>query len=66
MEYICNICNKHYSSYQSLWIHNKKYHVCATTQLHKMSTKSPHDSTLNKYCCKFCKKILSRSDSLHP
>ena len=26
MEYICNICNKNYSSYQSLWIHNKKYH----------------------------------------
>jgi len=26
MEYICNICNKKYSGYQSLWIHNKKYH----------------------------------------
>ncbi len=27
MEYRCNICNKDYSSYQSLWIHNKKYHT---------------------------------------
>jgi len=26
MEYRCNICNKTYSSYQSLWIHNKKFH----------------------------------------
>jgi hypothetical protein len=26
MEYRCKICNKEYSSYQSLWIHNKKYH----------------------------------------
>ena len=26
MEYKCKICNKQYSSYQSLWIHNKKYH----------------------------------------
>lgn len=27
MEYICKICNKKYSSYQSLWIHNKKFHT---------------------------------------
>ena len=26
MEYTCDKCNKNYSSYQSLWIHNKKYH----------------------------------------
>lgn len=26
MHYRCNICNKDYSSYQSLWIHNKKFH----------------------------------------
>ena len=26
MEYKCNECNKQYSSYQSLWIHNKKFH----------------------------------------
>ena len=24
---ICKICNKNYASYQSLWIHNKKYHI---------------------------------------
>lgn len=26
MEYKCTICIKEYSSYQSLWIHNKKFH----------------------------------------
>jgi hypothetical protein len=27
MEYKCNQCNKIYASYQSLWIHNKKFHI---------------------------------------
>ena len=26
MDYYCKICNKYYSSYQSLWKHNKIYH----------------------------------------
>ena len=26
-DYRCNICDKKYSSYQSLWIHNKKFHT---------------------------------------
>jgi len=26
MEYFCNICNKKYVSYKSLWNHNKKFH----------------------------------------
>ena len=26
MEYFCTICNKKYASYQSKWLHNKKYH----------------------------------------
>ena len=25
-EYKCNICNKMYASYKSLWLHNKKFH----------------------------------------
>ena len=25
-EYICNICNKNYSNYNSLWKHNKRFH----------------------------------------
>ena len=27
MSHVCNFCNKSYSSYQSLWNHNKTYHV---------------------------------------
>ena len=27
MTYTCNLCIKQYSSYQSLWIHNKKFHT---------------------------------------
>ncbi len=26
MSHKCEVCNKYYSSYQSLWIHSKKYH----------------------------------------
>jgi len=26
IDFNCNLCNKKYSSYQSLWIHNKKFH----------------------------------------
>ena len=33
MEYKCNICNKLYSSYQSLWIHNKKFHTTPMTHV---------------------------------
>ena len=32
--YNCNICNKNYSSYKSLWNHNKQFHtisVCKVT-----------------------------------
>jgi len=25
-KYICNTCNKEYSSYKSLWKHNKVFH----------------------------------------
>jgi len=25
-EYRCNVCNKDYSTYNTLWVHNKKFH----------------------------------------
>lgn len=31
--YICNICNKSYSSNNSLWNHNKKYHTEITVKV---------------------------------
>jgi hypothetical protein len=33
MEHICNVCNKVYSSYNSLWNHNKRVHTQNTTIL---------------------------------
>ena len=59
MEYRCNNCNKIYSSYQSLWIHNKKFHNSETNQ------KQPiNDSKINviqppndqKLICLYCNK----------
>ena len=32
-DYRCKICEKNYSSYQSLWIHNKKFHPLNSTIL---------------------------------
>ena len=72
MEYKCNICKKDYSSYQSLWIHNKKFHK--TNNIHNVSkcipsnittvtnvhtNIQPHDNTE----CKFCNKKLSNRQS---
>ena len=38
MEYICNVCKRHYASYQSLWIHNKKYHTRVIINSHPKSS----------------------------
>ena len=53
-EYKCNICNKYYNSYQSLWNHNKKFHTkieknykctyCSNTYKHQ-SNKLRHEKT---------------------
>jgi len=50
MEYKCKKCDKIYSSYQSLWIHNKKFHS---------------EVIINKkiWECSVCKKILSCKQS---
>jgi hypothetical protein len=44
MEYLCEICNKKYKSYQSLWNHNKKFH--------------PKPDKKIEYICKYCKKTF--------
>ena len=64
MEYICKTCNKNYASYQSLWIHNKKYH---TTENHKQPQPIHKITqlTTNNLLCKYCNKIYSRTDSLN-
>ena len=71
MEYICKECNKKYSSYQSLWIHNKKYHNNysnsnkhlinhkSTSNQHEINNISDNKEEINKLCCKYCKKTFS-------
>ena len=66
MEYKCNKCNKIYSSYQSLWIHNKKYHVNIVTITPPESVLYPpkNDNISPKIYCEYCKNIFTRKDSL--
>ncbi len=70
MEYRCNICNKNYSSYQSLWIHNKKFHS-DEIQTCKGSVKDQRKGTVKErkgkkklnentiYFCEYCNKSFS-------
>ena len=63
---------KNYASYQSLWIHNKKFHSCANKKLNispeklNISSIATYVNKLNfdplqcYYCNKFFKHISSR------
>ena len=73
MEYKCNICNKVYSSYNSRWLHNKKFHtnviqkctenVKKCTENVKKCTENIKNSIENindkKYKCIYCLKNYS-------
>jgi len=59
MEYTCNICNKNYKSYQSLWNHNKKFHYNNIIEKTSNVTNSDTKMSLNvtkKYECIYCNK----------
>ena len=55
MEFKCNKCNKEYSSYQSLWNHNKIKHIEIIVE---------ETNNNKKHKCKYCEKSYSRIDSL--
>jgi len=59
MQYRCNICNKDYSSYQSLWIHNKKFHNIIVTNMTPTVTNMTPNVTNKVYECKFCNKSFN-------
>jgi hypothetical protein len=44
-KYKCNNCNKYYSSYQSLWIHNKKFHNTQLNIINPQSSSIHHHSS---------------------
>ncbi len=71
-DHICNICNKKYASYQSLWKHNKEFHKNNDKQiinpqnssiLLKNSSIIPQNISLSLQCL-YCNKVYSRSDNL--
>ena len=63
--YLCNICIKGYSSYKSLWNHNKKFHIPnVSNNIPKVSNNIPNVSNNipvinNKNTCKHCYKVYS-------
>lgn len=63
MVYKCNVCNKDYSSYKSLWNHIKKYHNDNQQKINKNQHVNQHEiNTIipyNKLICNFCKKTFS-------
>ena len=74
MDFKCKICNKLYSSYQSLWNHNHKYHTIITNQMTsndfkmtlndcKLTSNDFHQN--NQFTCEFCKKTFSRKNNLN-
>ena len=77
LKYSCNTCNKNYSSYKSLWNHNKKFHNNDVTKCKQMTTfmqtndniMQTNDNIMqtnkeNKnIICKYCKNIFSHRNS---
>ncbi len=62
-EHKCNICNKSYSSYKTLWTHNKNIHKHENIKnSHNVVINSPdvvvnsHNMDINSLKCKFCNK----------
>ena len=65
-DFNCNICKKYYSSYQSLWIHNKKYHnknvavICNNDKICCGNVADGCAITIpNKYFCNYCNRIFN-------
>jgi hypothetical protein len=64
MTFFCNICNKNYKSYQSLWNHNKKYHNNPSSLCNQnvINMSSLEDDTSVYYCRKCNKEFNARQN----
>jgi hypothetical protein len=48
-DYKCNICNKGYTSYQSMWNHNKKFHNIMSSKItHQNSNNTQNSSNISQ------------------
>jgi hypothetical protein len=69
MEYKCKVCVKEYSSYQSLWIHTKKFHKTPSLDSHSIVIVGNSNVIENKteivdvLSCKFCKRKFKARQS---
>ncbi len=70
----CNICNKYYKSYQSIWHHKKRYHVKIPTLDQQIPTLDQHIPTNNTQSkmkktdntkCIYCNKQFSCYNSMN-
>lgn len=66
MEYTCDICNKNYKTYQSMWIHNKKFHTKLSSKVTLDNSKMTKEKIVledneNKYDCELCGKTYKYS-----
>ena len=76
----CNTCNKDYSSYKSLWNHNKKFHnnnvvICGSVGGENVVKSGctrgdnvvevKNNNNQHKYNCKFCSKKFNDRSNKH-
>ena len=59
----CNICNKSYSRYSSLWNHNKNIHKNKIIYNNKNTTFYKQNDNINNLICNYCNKIFSHRNS---
>ena len=66
MGHRCNVCNKVYASYQSLWNHNKiKHNTITANNTQNTANITQNTAKINKNSlCIYCNKCFSRNDSL--
>lgn len=70
MNYNCNICNKDYASYQSLWIHKNKFHSNKKNNEksegksdENLEEKLEENNKCKQYKCKLCNKVYNNRQS---
>ena len=68
MDFYCNICEKKYASYKSLWNHSDTFHKNDSAKkppkLRQNDTKTAKKNMNYEYLCSFCDKNFTRKDSL--